>query len=125
MQNVAQKIWGSPTAADFSTYQGKALAAKKLQDRIYAKESLVVCDLHWTTADLNGAQLAAGDSVTEEQVYSAITGKEIDSAALSLAGERVFNLQRAILIRQGWQGRQDDSILDYFQCALTKRRCVH
>jgi aldehyde:ferredoxin oxidoreductase len=114
LREVGQKMWGSPLAADYSTYQGKALAAKKLQDRVYAKESLVVCDLRWTMADINRAKGATGDSVTEAQVYSAITGKEIDEAGLTLTGERIFNLQRAIFIRQGWQGRQNDSILDYF-----------
>jgi aldehyde:ferredoxin oxidoreductase len=29
-------------------------------------------------------------------------------------GERIFNLQRAILLRQGWGGRKGDSILEYF-----------
>jgi aldehyde:ferredoxin oxidoreductase len=29
-------------------------------------------------------------------------------------GERIFNLQRAILLRQGWEGRKDDKIMDYF-----------
>jgi aldehyde:ferredoxin oxidoreductase len=114
LNNLAQKIWGSSAAADFSTYQGKALAAKKLQDRVYGKESLVLCDLRWTTADLNRAQDVTGDTVTAAQVYSAITGKEIDDAGLSQVGERVFNLQRAILIRQGWQGRQNDNVLDYY-----------
>jgi aldehyde:ferredoxin oxidoreductase len=114
LRNIAEKIWGSPNAADFSTYEGKALAAKKLQDRAYAKESLVVCDLRWTTTDINRAHGATGDTVTEAQIYSAITGKEIDEAELANIGERIFNLQRAILIRQGWRGRQSDSILDYF-----------
>ena len=28
-------------------------------------------------------------------------------------GERIFNLQRAIVIRQGWGGREGDRLLDY------------
>ena len=28
-------------------------------------------------------------------------------------GERIFNLQRAILLRQGWGGRQGDKLMDY------------
>ena len=49
----------------------------------------------------------------ESQVLSAITGKEIDEAGLNKIGERIFNLQRAILLRQGWPGRQGDRLLDY------------
>ena len=114
LREAARILWGSPLAADFSTYDGKALAAKMLQDRTYAKESLVVCDLHWTTARINRTLGITQDTVTEAQVYSAITGIETDDAELSHAGERIFNLQRAILTRQGWQGRQNDSILEYF-----------
>ena len=44
---VARNFWGSAAAADFSSYEGKALAAKKIQDRTYAKESLILCDLLW------------------------------------------------------------------------------
>jgi aldehyde:ferredoxin oxidoreductase len=74
----------------------------------------VVCDLRWTTADIKRANSNTGDTVTETQVYSAITGKEIDEAELARTGERIFNLQRAILVRQGRRGRQNDRILDYF-----------
>ena len=114
LRKVAEKVWGSAAAADFSTYEGKALAAKKLQDRVFFKESMVVCDLRWTMAQVNRALGTSPDTVSEAQVYSAITGKEIDDAGLAAYGERIFNLQRAILLRQGWQGRKGDSILDYF-----------
>jgi aldehyde:ferredoxin oxidoreductase len=50
----------------------------------------------------------------ESQILSAITGQEIDEAGLNLIGERIFNLQRAILLCQGWGGRKGDRILDYF-----------
>jgi aldehyde:ferredoxin oxidoreductase len=113
-RKVAEKIWGSAIAADFSTYEGKALAAKKLQDRVFAKESLVICDLRWTMTQVARALGTTPDTVTESQVYSAITGKEVDDRELWKIGERIFNLQRAILLRQGWQGRKGDRILDYF-----------
>jgi aldehyde:ferredoxin oxidoreductase len=113
-RKVAKKIWGSAIAADFSTYEGKALAAKKLQDRVFAKESLVICDLRWTMTQVARALGTTPDTVTESQVYSAITGKEVDDTELARIGERIFNLQRAILLRQGWQGRKGDRILDYF-----------
>jgi aldehyde:ferredoxin oxidoreductase len=49
----------------------------------------------------------------ESRVLSAITGKDLDEAGLNKIGERIFNLQRGILIRQGWKGRQGDRLLDY------------
>jgi len=112
-RKVAEKLWGSAAAADFSTYEGKALAAKMLQDRVFAKESLVLCDLRWTMTQSARVLGTTIDNIMESQVYSAITGKEIDDAELAKMGERIFNLQRAILLRQGWQGRKGDRIMDY------------
>jgi aldehyde:ferredoxin oxidoreductase len=110
---VAQNFWGSTAAADFSTYEGKALAAKKIQDRAYAKESLILCDFLWPIIWVRFAKDHTGDPTMESQVLSAITGKEIDEAGLNKIGERIYNLQRAILLRQGWGGRQGDRLLDY------------
>ena len=89
------------------------MAAKMVQDRVYAKECLVVCDLRWTISQSGRVLGHTADTVTEAQVYSAITGKDIDEVGLTKAGERVFNLQRAIMLRQGWGGRKGDRIMDY------------
>jgi aldehyde:ferredoxin oxidoreductase len=110
----ARRYWGSAVAADFSTYQGKALAAKKIQDRVYAKESLILCDLMWPMMSVNRPEDHVGDPTMENQIYSAITGKETDEAGLARFGERICNLERAIQIRHGWQGRKDDIIMDRF-----------
>jgi aldehyde:ferredoxin oxidoreductase len=110
---VAQNFWGGTAAADFSSYEGKAFAAKKIQDRAYAKESLILCDFLWPIIWVRFAEDHTGDPTMESQVLSAITGKEIDKAGLNKIGERIYNLQRAILLRQGWGGRQGDRLLDY------------
>jgi aldehyde:ferredoxin oxidoreductase len=54
-----------------------------------------------------------GDPTLESQICSAVTGKEVDEEGLYRIGERVFNLQRAILIREGRQGRADDTLEEY------------
>jgi len=112
-RNGAAKFWGSAIVADFSTYEGKALAAKKIQDRTYVKESLILCDLRWPIIWAYHPGNHIGDPTLESQVFSAITGKEVDEAGLNKIGERIFNLQRAILLRQGWGGRKGDRLLDY------------
>ncbi|OGO30800.1 MAG: hypothetical protein A2Z29_03890 [Chloroflexi bacterium RBG_16_56_11] len=113
---AAVRFWGGSGAVDFSTYAGKALAAKKVQDRSCAQESLVLCDVHWPMVVTSAADPAGhvGDSTLESRVYSAITGKEIDEKELNRTGERIYNLQRAILLRDGWAGRPGDKVLDYF-----------
>jgi len=112
---IAEKFWGGADAADFSTIKGKALAAKTVQDRVYVQESMILCDLHWpammTSAD---DEDHTGDPSLESQLFNAITGRKVNENELLVFGERIFNLQRAILLRQGWKGRGDDKILDYF-----------
>ena len=111
--NVSKNFWGSAAAADYTTYEGKALAAKKIQDRTHAKESTILCDFLWPIIWVRFAEDHTGDPTMESRVLTAITGREMDEAGLNKIGERVFNLQRAILLRQGWPGRQGDTLLDY------------
>ena len=114
LREAANRFWGGAIGADFSTWEGKALAAKKIQDRTLAKESLILCDLLWPMMSVNSPSGHVGDPTMENQIYSAITGKETDEAGLAEIGERVCNLQRAIQLRQGWGGRKGDILLDYY-----------
>jgi aldehyde:ferredoxin oxidoreductase len=113
-RDIAEKFWGGRIAGDLSTYEGKALAAKKIQDRTYAKESLILCDFIWPILFIRGREGHAGDPTLESQVFSAVTGTEMDEEGLDKLGEGIFNLQRAIHLREGWGGRQGDRLLDAF-----------
>lgn len=114
LRRIAEKAWGGALAVDFSTYQGKALSAKMIQDRVAFKESMVLCDLRWTMTMAIRLLGTTTDNVTEAQVYSAITGKDMDEVEMMRTGERIFNLQRTIMLRDGRRGRKDDVILDYY-----------
>ena len=98
---------------DFSTYRGKALAAKKIQDYAYVKESLVLCDLSWPIYQVKDVDESLGFLTLESRIAKAITGRKTDERELAETGERIYNLQRAILIRQGWGGRRGDTIPEY------------
>jgi aldehyde:ferredoxin oxidoreductase len=111
---IGKTFWGSEEAADFSTYEGKALAAKKIQDREYAKESLILCDFAWPITDVDCSEDHKGDPTVESRICSAVTGREIDESGLNEIGERVFNLQRAILTREGHVGREADRVHEMF-----------
>ncbi len=111
---IAEKFWGGRVAGDLSSYEGKALAAKKIQDRTYAKESLILCDFLFPIIWINEGHGQVGDPAIESQVFSVVTGRETDEAGLNRIGERIFNLQRAIRLREGWGGRQGDAISDAF-----------
>ena len=116
LRTAAERFWGGDKAVDFTTYEGKALAAKKVQDRSCAQESLGLCDVHWpmTVMSADNPSGHVGDPSLESQVYSAITDLETGQEELCRIGERIFNLQRAILLRQGWGGWDGDRVLDYF-----------
>jgi aldehyde:ferredoxin oxidoreductase len=113
-QRIAEKYWGSKAAADFSTYEGKALAAKKIQDYQYAKESMILCDIPWPNYKIYITDSNISPGTIESQIVSSITGRDIDEAGLAKMGERVFNLQRMILLKEGWGGRKGDTLLDHF-----------
>ena len=44
MRTIAKRFWGDERAMDFSTYDGKAAVAAIIQNREYAKETLIACD---------------------------------------------------------------------------------
>ena len=112
-RRIGEEFWGSVEAADFSTYTGKALAAKNIQDYNNIKECLVLCDMQWPHYQIRSIDKNIGFSTLESRIFTAITGREIDEVEFNHFGERIFNLQRAILINQGWEGRKGDVLLDY------------
>jgi len=110
LRNTAERFWGGREAVDFSTYDGKARAAKIIQDRQYAKECLVLCDLVWPVLDDASTEDHVGDPTLESQLFSAVTGLQINEEELNRVGERVFTLNRAIQLRDGRRGRKDDAL---------------
>lgn len=117
LRGIAAKFWGSEMAADFSTIEGKALAAIKIQDRQYAKECLGLCDFLWPVIDIEPSESHVGDPTLESQILSAVSGHEIDEEGLNRIGERVFNLQRSVLVREGHDGRKSDTLPDRWHTA--------
>ena len=111
---MAEEYWGSKAAVDFSTFEGKALAAKMIQDYGYVKESLILCDMTWPIHQVHDIDHSIGLCTLESRITSAITGRKLDEKGLLKIGERIFNLQRMLLLRDGWKGRTDDTLLDFY-----------
>jgi len=111
---IAKRLWGSELAADLTNFDGKALAAKMTQDRQYAKACLGLCDYLWPITELLDSPNNVGDPSLESKMVSAVTGRELDEDALNGIGERVMNLQRAVLAREGHRGRVSDVLPEGF-----------
>jgi aldehyde:ferredoxin oxidoreductase len=93
---------------DFSTYEGKALSAKMVQDRIIANECGIFCIYIYPMYHSPSVEGYVGDPSIESRIISAVLGKEIDEKGLYQIGERVFNLHRAVMSREGYSGRESD-----------------
>ncbi len=98
-RQIAKIFWGSEQAADVSSYEGKALAAKMIQDRVYLKDSLGLCDWAWPVHYSIATEDHVGDPTLEGRFFTAVTG--LDADRLTGYAARIFNQQRTILLREG------------------------
>ena len=110
---VAAKFWGNEQAWDLNTHAGKAEAAAKIIDRTYAKDSLLLCDSAWPIMVSWNTPDHVGDATLESRIYSAVTGRKTDEAGLHQYGERIFNLQRGVLLREGRRPKTDDVLKEF------------
>jgi aldehyde:ferredoxin oxidoreductase len=108
IRGIGERFWGSVEAADMTTLDGKAGAAKKIQERQMTKESMGVCDWMFPIIDNPLGDDHVGDPGVESRILSAATGIDYSEEDLYRIGERVFNLQRAVLLREGHRAREDD-----------------
>lgn len=113
LRRIAKRAWGDEKAVDFTTYEGKPRAAFMIQNRQHAKESMVACDRFYPLLDTDQREDHVGDPTLVPQLFCAVTGCEMSEDDYYRVGERSFNLQRAILGREGRAGRTDDSIGEF------------
>ena len=113
LRAIGKRLLGSEEAVDFTSYNGKALAAKIIQDRECAKDSLILCSYLFPIMFSRNTADHVGDPTVESKILSAVTGGDIDEDGLNRIGERILNLQRAILAREGHRGRACDKISEY------------
>ena len=113
LRKIARRAWGDEKAVDFTTCEGKTKAAFMIQNRQHAKESMVACDRFYPLLDTDQRDDHVGDPTLVPQLFGAVTGKEMSEDDYYRMGERSFNLQRAILGREGRAGRKDDTIGEF------------
>ncbi len=98
----AEKFYGDRNAADRTVYE------RKEEQVIYNEYSSALADMlevckffgHWSSPHCLDADAFAG-------IFSAVTGVERSGAELLKAAERVYNVERAFIVREGARRRDD------------------
>ncbi len=108
---IARLFWGSEAAADQTIYEGKAVAARNIQNRTYLRDSLGLCDFVWPITYSLATDDGVGDPELEGKIFNAVTG--IPASELATYAERIFNMQRFIRLREGHRVPEDDYPLEF------------
>jgi aldehyde:ferredoxin oxidoreductase len=120
-QAISEKIFGSKTAIDHGTYAQKSKVVAYCQNRSAVIDSLVLCDFLFPIFTSQSRQDRMGDTTAESKLLSAVTGVDFDEKALEHIGERIWNIQRATMVREGRTPAEDTLHPSYFQKQDDKR----
>jgi len=117
---VCAKVYGNADVCDptlaYDAPETKAIPAIFHHDRGMIIESLVLCDYENTRVFSMESEDNAADTALMAKLFSASTGFETSEGELDLAGERIFNVLRAIDVRNYDRSRRID---DYTAETLT------
>ncbi|HHX45654.1 MAG TPA: hypothetical protein GX714_16985 [Chloroflexi bacterium] len=100
---VCEKVYGNSEICNpeltYDQPETKAIPAIFHHNRGMLVESLVLCDREHTRVFSMLSEDKVADTALMSKLFSAATGHEVSEQEMDLAGERVFNLLRAIDIR--------------------------
>ncbi|MBM3190571.1 MAG: hypothetical protein FJZ90_17875, partial [Chloroflexi bacterium] len=109
---VCARVYGVADACDptiaYDQPETKALPAIFHHNRAMIVESLVLCDRENTRVFSMDTEDHVADTALMSKLFSASTGFETSEAELDIAGDRVFNLLRALDIRNHDRSRAVD-----------------
>jgi aldehyde:ferredoxin oxidoreductase len=111
---ISQKFFGSEMAIDHSTFKYKPEAVIYCQNRSAVNNTLVLCDWVYPMLSSLNKEDYMGDTSLECQLLAAVTGYSLNERELDQAGERVLNLARAIMVREGRTRDEDTLHESYF-----------
>jgi aldehyde:ferredoxin oxidoreductase len=105
-RKIAKYAWGSEEAIhplSLPSYtEAVVKAAIIIQNRTCVKNSLILCDwLYPIVISPDASRDFIGDVELTARIVNAVMGTKYTEQELQLIGERIFNLERAILLREG------------------------
>jgi len=100
-RTISKRLYGSEKTLDLN-YECKAQRVVWHQNRCCVDESLILCETGgFPLISSSVTEDGFGYPEAESDLFSAVTGVELSEAELDRAGERVFNVERAIMVREG------------------------
>jgi len=104
-QDIKNKIYGVPPKIDPSGYKGKAMYVKWMADTCSAVSAAGSCILCVTRLGMGSTYFS--------KLVAAATGWDMKPEEFADIGERIFNLMRLYIVREGLN-RKDDDFPDRF-----------
>lgn len=113
------KIYGAPNANEgwdnpALSYVDKEYVATWHERRAIMKSSITVCDRQFPLLYDSKQPDKIGDTEAELRLFNAVVGTNWTLDDMHKACERVFNVMRAIHVRQGRTRSHDESVIPYF-----------
>jgi len=116
LKAIGKRLYGSELAVDpESSYEYKAQPTIWHQNRLAVDDSLPVCDQRFPAIYSRTSPDGFGDTSLEAKLFSTATGVEVSEEELDMIGSRIYNLERAIMVREGRTRKDDESVIPYFQ----------
>jgi aldehyde:ferredoxin oxidoreductase len=125
-----KKLFGTGEIMEpgFEPMEDKVRCAIWHQHRSCIKDSLLLCDWIFprtfssfsSQEEIDNAEHLAGDIDIEAKLFSPATGVQMNSKDLEKCGERIYNLERALHIRNYDRSRTTDETIRWF-CELPEK----
>jgi aldehyde:ferredoxin oxidoreductase len=101
-----------------TVYEGAERVTAWVQDNQCLKNSLPVCEF-WSMITGFYSPPEMDLRIFESRLLSAVTGLDMDVGKIAKAGERIWNLRRAIMVRRENRTRENDTLNEpYFKKAI-------
>jgi aldehyde:ferredoxin oxidoreductase len=111
---IGKEVYGSEASVEAFTYADKAKVATIVQNMSSLKNSLILCD--WSCfpilTSINNPPDFKGNPDIERKLYCSAAGTNLSADEWSKIGERMFNLERCVMVREG-RRKKDDTVAGF------------
>jgi len=116
IEAISKRLYGSEKSVSLdSTYEWKAQPTIWHENNDCIKDSLLTCDQVFPIIFSRISPDGFGDTGADALLFRTATGINLDEYALRRVGERIFNLERCIMIREGRTRKDDEQVIPYFK----------